>query len=642
MSVNEEEKQKPKPLRRSSLKQRQPLQFDPDAILNKKAKRKSVSWGKSSGFQFKAMKAMFTESVDLNKKETEEDKKKHQKFLENRKQSIKNEFSIIKELMKKNKDTIIEEENDEEAKNNMEKNVENIKEELKEISESSSSGSKCSSCNNSDDESKSKSKSSSKSASRSNSKSAFRNSKHESEDKSAKKHKHHKKNQKSEISAKSGKSSKSEKENDKGKKESKLKNKRLFHDEEKDNNLEKEEEKEKEQAVKNESEKEKENHKEIAEKKKIKFKVAEKKDEKKEEDKLNEKENGQKLRLINLKEAHNLELEKIAYITLVDGSVIIIKNQGENLVQDLLKFKNPINQNTKIQILDPFDLKSSENKIEISTNQSLPQSQYNIKENVYKNKINNNLSRNKSYNKDVNSKLNQRTYVISTGQSKLKEITGCPSLSNDFNKPSIVPKPNYSNQGTQKAQYYSNNNFNKNEYQKFNFSNINNTPLSQYKTKSNNLYQNFVQSNLYQSSRNIPPNSVGSSRAQYLSKIEFQNSYNTRPVYSEYMKNYRLIDSKPMNINDNWNYNYNLTKKNLSNPLISKPYYQVSQQNNRYQYQRQPINITDRRKLNFNNRFNSNEEGSQMFESFNNFDNLEEELYNPENEDNYRDYDLYH
>ena len=131
MSVNGEEKQIPK--RRSSLKSRQPLKFDPDAILKPKAKRNSVSWGKSNAFEFKAMKAMFTESVDLNKKETDEDKKKHQKFLENRKASIKNEFSLIKELMKKSGPTIIEEENDEEAKDNKKKNIEMGKESLKEV-----------------------------------------------------------------------------------------------------------------------------------------------------------------------------------------------------------------------------------------------------------------------------------------------------------------------------------------------------------------------------------------------------------------------------------------------------------------------------------------------------------------------------
>ena len=42
---------------------------------------------------------MFQESKDINQptKETEE---KHKKFVESRKKSIKNEFSIVKEMMK--------------------------------------------------------------------------------------------------------------------------------------------------------------------------------------------------------------------------------------------------------------------------------------------------------------------------------------------------------------------------------------------------------------------------------------------------------------------------------------------------------------------------------------------------------------
>ena len=59
MSVNDAEKPKPAPMRRSSLKNRQALKFDPDKILKKK--RNSVSFGKTDTFEFKAMKAMFKE-----------------------------------------------------------------------------------------------------------------------------------------------------------------------------------------------------------------------------------------------------------------------------------------------------------------------------------------------------------------------------------------------------------------------------------------------------------------------------------------------------------------------------------------------------------------------------------------------------
>ena len=183
--ISNEEKEEVKPkvtVRRSSLKFRQPTKLDPNAIMNAKptgkSKRNSVSWGKSNTFEFKAMKAMFTESEDINKKETEEDKEKHKKFLESRKASIKNEFSLLKDMMKKSAQAIIEEENDEETKENMRKNLQMGKEALKEVSESnesSHSGSKSSSKSGS----RSGSKSSSKSRSRNSSKSVDKKRKNE-------------------------------------------------------------------------------------------------------------------------------------------------------------------------------------------------------------------------------------------------------------------------------------------------------------------------------------------------------------------------------------------------------------------------------------------------------------------------------
>ena len=364
------------------------------------------------------------------------------------------------------------------------------------------------------------------------------------------------------------------------------------------------------------------------------FKKKEIKDDIKEEkDKLNKngKKVEQKLRLIDLKEAHNLELEKIAYITLTDGSIVIIKNQGENLVQDLLKFKNPIkNDNKKIRIIDPFHSKSfSQKKIEMPTNKKVPQKQYNYHENAYKNKNNNNLPRNKSYNRNSNSELNQRTYVISTGYSnyidtKLKEITGFPDYSNTFNKSNI--NPDYSNQETQKIHF----------------------PLSHYKTNSVNIYQN-QQSNyldipknkyIYKNSRNYPqPNYVESSNTPYLYRSQNQNKNTARQNYSNYMRNCRLIEETPVQLYDSWNYNDNLIKNNSSNPQLVKPYYQMSQQNNRYQYQKYPINYSDRNPVNY--RYNSNKKSNnQMFESLNDFDNLEEEQYNSKNYDRYLNYDL--
>ena len=100
------------------------MSLDPAKLAEKKNKRNSVSWGQSNTFQFKAMKAMFQESVDL-KKLPKEEEQKHQEFVENRRKSIKNEFSLVKEMLAKNKNIIEEEEDDanDEVKKNTDKNV---------------------------------------------------------------------------------------------------------------------------------------------------------------------------------------------------------------------------------------------------------------------------------------------------------------------------------------------------------------------------------------------------------------------------------------------------------------------------------------------------------------------------------------
>ena len=141
MSNNNSNVAKPKLVaRRSSLKSYDKnSQLDTESLLKLKNKRNSVSWGQSNTFQFKAMKAMFQESKDVDKpsKETIE---KHQKFVEFRKKSIKNEFSIVKEMMKNNK-VIEEEEMDEEVKKNTDKNVQIGHNALNEESESESQSS---------------------------------------------------------------------------------------------------------------------------------------------------------------------------------------------------------------------------------------------------------------------------------------------------------------------------------------------------------------------------------------------------------------------------------------------------------------------------------------------------------------------
>ena len=126
MSAIEESKsaEVKKPVRRSSLKTGDGSnKLDPQNLLKIKGKRHSVSFGQSNTFQFKAMKAMFEESHDAAKPKkitTEE----HNKFVESRKKSIKDEFSIVKEMMKNNKEMLEElEDSDEEVKKNTDKNV---------------------------------------------------------------------------------------------------------------------------------------------------------------------------------------------------------------------------------------------------------------------------------------------------------------------------------------------------------------------------------------------------------------------------------------------------------------------------------------------------------------------------------------
>ena len=133
MSSEQNAKKNPKE-RRSSLKTGESKPHG--ALVNLKEKRNSVSWGKSDTFQFKQMKATFQESKDVDDKEKES---KHKEFVENRRKSIKDEFSLVKEALKKK---IIEEEDEEtndELKKNTENNIKLGHDALNEVSSESSS-----------------------------------------------------------------------------------------------------------------------------------------------------------------------------------------------------------------------------------------------------------------------------------------------------------------------------------------------------------------------------------------------------------------------------------------------------------------------------------------------------------------------
>ena len=121
MSTTEEKpKKKITEGRRSSLKT---TDTNPHKFLKIKEKRHSVSWGKSDTFQFKQMKATFQETKDVEAPNKEQEVK-HKEFVENRRKSIKDEFSLVKEALKK---IVIEEDDEEdtndEVKKNTDKNV---------------------------------------------------------------------------------------------------------------------------------------------------------------------------------------------------------------------------------------------------------------------------------------------------------------------------------------------------------------------------------------------------------------------------------------------------------------------------------------------------------------------------------------
>ena len=258
-------------------------------------------------------------------------------------------------------------------------------------------------------------------------------------------------------------------------------------------------------------------------------------------------------------------------------------------------------------------------------------------ENRYKD-LDNNLARNTSYN-SIGNKINRKTYSMTTGDSNNSDS---PNYSTNLNKPIIIPKSYFLNQETPKYPFYSF--FEKiKQYPKFN-NNINNSPLAPTKniartqrnkshkilvsSKPINYYQPFQQNYLdsqkdkyiFQASRNIYSDP---SKKQY-QNIEFNNSnyLNFLENKPQAAREFKIdsIPSTPRQIYATYHPNYNQT-----NPQLVK-----SQLSNSYQFQRSP-NFPNRNILNFHNRFNS----YQMLDSFNDFDNLEEDQFISENDDLY-------
>ena len=100
--------------KRSSLKNSKPM--NPNEILAYSKKRNSVSWKIGSNLNFPKVEAKF----NIEKKEENEHDKQ---FKEARRKSIKNEFSLVKELLKNNKEIMeIENEEGDEIKENTHRN----------------------------------------------------------------------------------------------------------------------------------------------------------------------------------------------------------------------------------------------------------------------------------------------------------------------------------------------------------------------------------------------------------------------------------------------------------------------------------------------------------------------------------------
>ena len=96
--------------KRSSLKNNSNLTPEEIEKLKAKSKRLSVKWNSSANLTY----------LDLSQKKVTHDKvsfdsEKNKKFLENRRQSVKNEFTLVKEMLK---NTDIQNELDEITKKN--------------------------------------------------------------------------------------------------------------------------------------------------------------------------------------------------------------------------------------------------------------------------------------------------------------------------------------------------------------------------------------------------------------------------------------------------------------------------------------------------------------------------------------------
>ena len=459
---------KPKvPVRRSSLKNRNiNPKLSPLELLKIKQKRNSISWGQIDTFKFKENNPTLEKTVKLAKTEQELAEEKHKKFLENRRRSIQNEYQPNKIMMDKSKE-LVEEIINEELKKNMENNKKVGKEAIKEtdssVSKSDSEKKKSSKNNSKGSRSSSKSRSSSRSSSTPDSNCSCsscqrrRNQSNQSKSESkseSESEKNKKKKKKKEVRIKFN----VKKDNEKPKKETgtkKLKGKLKKVGKNKEYKKEEEEEKEEKEE---EKEVEKEEEKEV----KKEVKKEEKKEEKKDKENeviVTEKIVDRNIRLISYKEAKELDLDKVAYIALTDGSILIVRkeyglksqgltqktidNSNENSIinksdylitetigteneqnfNNMNNFQQPNKINLKIkkpnfhQILFETEVQRPQ-----QTQSNYPKSEYSYNGQIYSSNItlpNSNMNRSKQYNNNYNYKLNTITGPIWKERQKL-------------------------------------------------------------------------------------------------------------------------------------------------------------------------------------------------------------------------------
>ena len=110
------------PKKRSSLKMSNCLTKEELKALQKRYKRLSVNWDSSiKSIDLKTIKTSF-EKID--KEKVDKDVKAERKFEEARRKSIKNEFTLVKEMMKNKKIDDEELGQDKEISENTKKNLE--------------------------------------------------------------------------------------------------------------------------------------------------------------------------------------------------------------------------------------------------------------------------------------------------------------------------------------------------------------------------------------------------------------------------------------------------------------------------------------------------------------------------------------